>query len=214
MHLTKQSLVSAFACAWFFSACAVSNTQLISSWRDPAVSTVSFHKVLAVAMVRNEQRRRQIEDRMAADIQRYGAIAVQSYQLISAADTRNDEAIKAAMAQNGFDGAVTWHTVAVDDETHYVPGVVSSVPIGYVGFYGYYHTGWATVYDPGYLQTNKHVRVETAVYALTTGSDKLVWMGTSDTVDPGSLDSLVDGVADSTIEAMRAERMFAPRRPQ
>jgi hypothetical protein len=212
MRSIKLGIISLCACASLVSGCAISNTQILSSWRDPGVSTVSFHKVLAVAMVRNEQRRRQIEDRMAMDIQRYGAIAVPSYQLISAADTRNDEAVKAAMAQNGFDGAVTWHTVGVNDETHYVPGVMTSVPIGYTGFYGYYHTGWATVYDPGYLETDKHVRVETGVYALTTGSDKLVWMGTSDTVDPASLDSLVDSVSDATIEAMRAEGMFEPRR--
>jgi hypothetical protein len=214
MHSLKLGIVSVCAFAWVLSACAVSNTQLISSWRDPSVSAVSFHKVLAVAMVRNPQRRRQIEDRMVADIQRYGAIGVPSYQLISDADTRNDEAVKAAMAKNGFDGAVAWHTVGVNDETHYVPGVVTAVPVGYDGFYGYYHTGWATVYDPGYLQTDKHVRVETMVYALSTGSDKLVWMGTSDTVDPASLDSLVDGVADSTVDAMRAQGMFAPQPKQ
>jgi hypothetical protein len=210
MQTNRLSVVTSLAlfASVVISSCATSNTQLISSWRDPQIGHIQFKKVIAVAMVNNESRRRVIEERMVADIERYGRLAVPSYKLISTADTRNDEAVKAAMSAGGFDGAVAWRTVSVNNDTHWVPGAVGEVPVGYRGFYGYYHMGWETVYEPGYLQTDKIVRVETLVYALTHDSDRLVWTGTSQTFDPTSLDNLVDGVADSTIDAMRKEGLI------
>jgi len=188
-----------------------SSTQVVSSWRDPEVSNVTFSRVLVVAMVRDEARRRAVEDRMVADIERYGAQAVPSYRLIAAEDTRNAEVVKAAVLKGGFDGAVTWRTIAVTHETHYVPGIADG-PIGYGGFWGYYDAGWSSAYEPGYLQTDRVVRVETMVYRVGSGSDRLIWAGTSETLDPNSLTGLVDGVSDATIEEMRRQQMFAPRR--
>jgi hypothetical protein len=190
-------------CALALGACA--NTQLISSWRDPDVSSVRFRKVLAVAMTTSDGRRHAIEDRMVMDIEAGGALAVASYSLVPIADTRNLAVVKAAVLGGGFDGAVTWQATSIRDVTRYVPGT-------YVGFWGYYDMGWAMAYDPGYLRTERIIRVATKVYLVTEGSDRLIWSGTSRTVDPASLDALVDGVADATVDSMRGSGMLAARR--
>lgn len=184
------------------AACA--NTQIVSSWRDPTVSEVQFHRVLAVAMTIRPSRRRAVEDRMVVAIERSGARAVPSYSLIPAADTRNVEAVRSAVLAGGFDGAVTWSTTSVRDETTFVPGPSA-------GFYSYYDAGWASAYDPGYLRTDRIVRITTKVYQVTRGSDRLIWRGNSRTVDPDSIDDLVDGVADATAASMRSHGMLAAR---
>jgi len=205
--MRSNHLIAAALLALASSACAT--TQLTSVWRAPLVSQVTFHNVLAVAMVRDEGRRRSVEDRMVADIHKQGANAVPSYLLISDADTRRAEVVKQAVLAGGFDGAVTWRTIGVNTVTRRLPDTGDPL---YPGFWGYYDVGWASAYDPGYLQTDRVVRVETMVYSLVDGSDRLIWVGTSETIDPNSIDDVVDGVADATIAAMRSEGLLAQRR--
>ncbi len=104
------------------------------------------------------RRRHGVEDRLAADIARRGVAAVPSYQLITAADTRDDATLKAAMQEGGFDGAVVWRTVGV-----------------------------------------------------RTDGDQLIWTGTSETLDPASLDKLMDGVVDATLASMRHDGLVSAR---
>jgi hypothetical protein len=199
----RLSISTLAICTLALSACV--NTQVVSSWRNPDVSQVTFTKVLAVAMIRSEGRRRAIEDRMVADIEKAGAAATPSYQLITNADVRSATVLKAAVQTGGFDGAITWRTISVRNESHFVPGN------GFPGFWGYWDFGWASVYDPGYLQTDRIVQVETLVYQVTPSSDRLIWAGTSETIDPGSLDNLVDSVSSASTRAMRDAGLFSRR---
>jgi hypothetical protein len=180
-----------------------STAQLLATWHAPGVTNVRFTKVLAVAMVKSETRRRAVEDRMIADLQRLGVTALPSYLVSPGADPRDVDAVRAAVLKGGFDGAVTWRTIAVSDVTHYVPTGL--------GFWGYFGYGWTAEFDPGYLQTERRVRVETMVYAVTSKNDRLIWSGISESVDPNSLDGLVDGVADAAVGSMRAGGLFAQR---
>ncbi len=201
-------LVSGIISAVVVATAACANTQIVSSWHDPSVSNVSFKSVIVIAMARSETRRRAIEDRLVSDIEGRGAAATASYRLISREDTQSPDVVKKAILKGMFDGAVTWRTIGVTLETQYIPSIGGPGPRG---FWGYYDVGWASEYSPGYLQTDRIVRVETMIYQVTPGSDRLIWAGTSDTVDPASLDSTIDGVADATINGMRAAGLFAPR---
>ncbi len=199
MHMPRVGLV--LMSALLLSSCATA--QLLTTWQAPGVTGVRFTRVLVVAMVKNESRRRAVEDRMVADIQRLGVFATPSYLVSPGADPRDVDVVRAAVLQGGFDGAVTWRTIAVSDVTH-------SVPTG-LGFWGYFGYGWTAEFDPGYLQTDRTVRVETMVYSVTSKNDRLIWSGISESVDPNSLDGLVDGVADATVASMRTGGMFAVR---
>jgi hypothetical protein len=188
------------------AACA--NTQIVSSWHDPSATNVSFKSVIVIAMAKSETRRRAIEDRLVSDIESRGAMATASYRLISREATQSVDVVKLAVQKGNFDGAVTWRTIGVTTEAQYIPSIGGPGPRG---FWGYYDVGWASEYSPGYLQTDRIIRVETMIYQVSPGNDRLIWAGTSDTVDPASLDSTIDGVADATINAMRAAGLFAPR---
>ena len=51
------------------------------------------------------------------------------------------------------------------------------------------------VYSPDYLREDTTVRVETNVYAVTSGEGQLVWTGTSDTFNPKSADKAISGLS-------------------
>jgi hypothetical protein len=190
--------------------CACATTKMVTSWHDPAAPRVAFKKVLVVAIVRNPDRRQGVEARMVADIERQGVKAVPSFTLITAADTRDDATLKAAMQEGGFDGAVVWRTVGVKTETHFVEGGRPTLLMN-PGFWGYYDMGWRVEVDRPTIVTDHIFSIETTVYRITRDSDQLVWTGTSETEDPASQNSLVDGVVDAGLASMRRDGLFAQR---
>jgi len=101
---------------------------------------------------------------------------------------------------------VIMRVVGRDQRITYTPGYAAPGP--YRGFGPYWGYGWNAVYEPGYLQTDNLISVETLVYSLTT--DKLLWASTSRTTNPKDIDSLVKEVADLTAKEMVKEGILTP----
>jgi hypothetical protein len=171
------------------------NTQIVSAWKDPGLSQVPFRKVLVVFQHRDAELRRALERTMAADIPN----AVPAHAVFSDEEVRDIERVKARVRQEGFDSAVIMRVVSVDREISYVPGRLHAFPSYYHGFYGYWHYGWGTVYDPGYLRADRIVTIATNVYSVL--DDKLVWASQSETFNPGSLRNAVQEVVRVTSRA-------------
>jgi hypothetical protein len=68
----------------------------------------------------------------------------------------------------------------VEKTTSYTPGT------SYGGWYGYRYA------SPGYVTTDKTFIVETNFYSLASG--KLLWSGTTSTLNPTTLDQSLDGI--------------------
>jgi hypothetical protein len=172
-------------------ACSPSTT-LKNSWRDPSVTgPLSFNKILVLMLTKDGTTRRSVEDQVVARVKANRQVeAVPSYTVLMDSDLQDDGHAKQIVADAGFDGAIAMRVVGVDKETTYIPG---SYPSPYYNFWGYYDYAWPAVYDPGYLQTNTIVNIETLVYSIK--DNKLVWTGTTETFNPSSLDHVVEGVA-------------------
>jgi hypothetical protein len=173
-----------FAC---LGACAP--TKILSAWHDPAVAVRDMRKVLIIAPNTNEGLRRTAENELASKIPN----GVPSYNFLANNELNNESAIKAKVIQNGFDGVVVFRIVSVDKEATWVPGA-------YGGYYGY---GAWSAYDPGYVQTDTFVRVDTSIYRAQ--DNKLAWASTSRTEDPQSVRKLVDSTASAVSKEMREE---------
>jgi hypothetical protein len=182
-------------------ACA-SSTGLVAKWKDPTVTNIRFQKVLALAVTKDATLRRAIEDELVRQIPR----AIPSYSVLSDEELRDVAAAKAKVKAAGFDGAAVFRVVSAEQQTTYVPGTVWYTGPSYGSFWGYYDMGWGAVYDPGYLQTDQIVTVETLVYSLE--QDKLVWAARSQTMNPGSVQTLVKDVVDAVAKEMKAEQLI------
>jgi hypothetical protein len=66
-------------------------------------------------------------------------------------------------------------------------------------FWGYCGDAWPIAYDPGYCRTDQVVLVETSIFSLTR--DRLLWVGTTETLNPRSLPDTVNDIA----KAVRSE---------
>ncbi len=172
----------------FVVACGPS-TQITKSWVDPSLKAgteKSFTKILVVAALKDEGSRRIAEDKICAQIK--NAKAIPSYSYLTSTDT-DQEQVEARLKKDGFDGIVLMRLTDVDKSVSYTPGTA------YGGWYGYRYA------TPGYYSEDKTFFVETNFYSLR--SNKLLWSGTTSTLNPTQFDRTIDDI----ITAIRTEMM-------
>ena len=156
------------------------STKIEKTWTDPSFNTAtvqSYKKILVMGLLKDESTRRIAEDKMVAAFK--NVTAVQSYSYLQPADTIRSE-VEDKLKKDGFDGVVIMRLADVDKSVSYVPGT------GYGGWYGYRYS------SPGYYQEDKTFYVETNFYSLP--ETKLLWSGTTSSVNPSKLDRTIDDV--------------------
>jgi hypothetical protein len=185
-------------------------TRVQRSWTNPDVGPVTFRNVVSIAMTKDASRRQAMEEAMAGEIQDEapGVEAVASRSILSDAEIIDERRVRDHLAQTKYDAAIVMRVTDVERHDVFVPGRTVSVPVYYRTFWGYYQY-WAPIaYEPGYVERNRDVQVETLVYALRTG--ELVYSAVSRTLNPSSSAELVESVADVVANDLQAKG-FLPR---
>jgi hypothetical protein len=183
------------------------STEIVSSWKDPSatISANQIDKILFIALVKNESYRRVIEDELVALSKGKG---VASYTFVTGSNlTKTDKAgITQRLKADGIDLIVIMHLLDVKEEIRYVPGSAmpgyAGVP-GYGGYWGGYGYAAPMYYNPGYYTKDKKFLVETNVYSVE--QDKLLWSGTTSSMNPSEIDTTTAEIADAVIEKMKEE---------
>ncbi len=175
-----------------------STTKIVDSWTAPGLvaSDLSFEHIVAIAALPDELRQRIVEDAIAASATE--TKVTPAYTLVSQADRADVERLRAVLEGHGIDGAITLSLVRVEDKTKYVPGAIRTYPGGYYGYYG--HMG-AVVQEPGHYRTDTHVIVETSLYDVAEG--QLLWAAVSRTLNPDSVDELIEGIVKAATEDLQ-----------
>jgi hypothetical protein len=171
---------------------------MTSTWTDPQAMTTPLRKVAVVCLTKDEGMRRMAEAEAARQVIS-GAMVVPSYQIISDADLRNREAVKAKLQAEGFDGALVMRMAAVTER-------FSPIGAPYGTFSGYYDWADARIYSPEYLRTETAVHVISNLYSLR--DDKLVWSGTSRTFDTASTKETVGSVSKAVAREIQKDRLI------
>jgi hypothetical protein len=164
-------------------ACAPA-TKLEKSWADPSFNmntSKPFTKVLVVAPLKDANSQRIAEDKIVAELKKGSSVieAVQSYTILKPSDT-DEKQTEAKLVADGFDGVILMRLTNVEKVTSYVQGS------SYGGWYGYRN------YSPGYYTEDKTFLVENNFYAIPGA--KLLWSGTTSSMNPTSLDKTMDQI--------------------
>jgi hypothetical protein len=194
-------------------ACSPS-TQLTRSWSDPSLTNGSFKpfkKILVIARLRDNASSRVAMDKIVYQFK--PGVAVPEYMYLGVADTVQ-EAVDAKLMNDGFDGLVIMKLTEVDKSLNYQPGTVyggfyGSGYYGGGGFYGggYYGGGYGGVYATGPTVTeDRTFMVQTDIYSLIT--KKLLWSGTTSTLNPTSLDQSLDDIIAAIKSNMRFNKII------
>jgi hypothetical protein len=184
----------------FLFLVSCSTTKMVSSWCEPnkEIKISNLNKVLVVALFKSETSKHNAEDQMVAYLKGKG---IQSYNYFNSNfDRNNEDAIRARIKKDGFDGAVTMRLIDVDKEKIYTPGETNFYPQYYRDFSGYYYNRWNYGNAPGYYTTTKRFTVETNVYSIKM--NKIIWGALTETTNPEGLEKLTDEVAKAVYKQM------------
>jgi len=164
-------------------------TKITRSWMDPSITPATvkpFNKILVIARIKDATANRIAEDKIVAQIK--NSTGVQSYSYLQTGDTAK-AVVDARLKKDGFDGLLVMKLTDVNKTVDYQPGYT------YGGWYGYRYS------SPGYLSVDQTFYVETSIYSIIT--DKLLWSGTTATMNPTQLDQTLDEI----IVAVKTELM-------
>lgn len=195
----KQILYVAIA-AFMVVSCGPS-AKIVKSWSEPGSSVTPgpSNKTLVISMVKDESSRRIIEDQL---VTRIGGQAVASYTILppDLLKDASEETLAQKLNAGGFTHVLMMRLADVENETSYVPGTTT----GYYGGYGrYYRYGAGYYSNPGYYTTDKNYFVETTVYSVNP--NKLLWTGTTKTVNPTKIEKTVNDIADVVYAKMKSQ---------
>ena len=200
-----KKIIFAFIALSILVSCT--STKIVSSWKDPGttISGDQIDKILFIALVKDESFRRVVEDKLVALSHGKG---LASYSMVTGNNlSKTDQAsITQRLKADGVDLIVIMRLVDVKEETRYVPGSSMSgyggMP-GYGGYWGGYGYAAPMYYTPGYYTTDKKYLVETNVYSVE--QDKLVWSGTTSSMNPSKIETTTAEIVDAVIEKMKEE---------
>ena len=199
----RQITIKWFVCAVlsgvFIIACA--STKL-TTWVDKSRrgKPVSDILVIGVTYKEKEKVRRSFEDRFVEQLRAAGVEAISSGDAISIpTDLRleKDEILKAVHKFNS-DAVLITYVTGKDEKEDYTRS--------YSSYYGHY--GWAYGYAhiPSYSSTNTFYRLATELYDAKT--EKLIWSGKSETLNPDSTKQMIDDVIKVVIKDLQKNNLL------
>jgi len=188
---------------------AATASKVVFRWKNAKYQGVTFKNVLVLAVNGKAEARADFEDRMVKEMSRPGMTLVQSYTLMPRPDATpiNEGDLRGYVQDLKFDGIVVSRMVKFEKKTTVVYGDDFPFFPYYGTFYGYYGAIAPVVYDPGYLQTEIDVQVETNWYATAKPDGELVWSGTTDTMNPRSEKDVVDGMVKALVKAFEKDQL-------
>lgn len=186
------------------------STKLVTSWKNPEYSGPAFHRILVLGMSAKPGVRADFEDALSKLVTRDGVEAVPGNTILLRPEGSKLDInyLKSQVKEFRIDAVIVSRLVKVDKSITYVPGQ-PYMPYPYYGsFYGYYGAVYPVVYSPDYLREDTTVRVETNVYAVTSGEGQLVWTGVSDTFNPSSADKVIDALSKLIVKELQKEAII------
>jgi hypothetical protein len=185
--------LSALALLLLLAACA--STQLSRSWVKSDVRNVNIRRMVTMALSSSPGRRRAMEASMAEQIRDKApeVDVTESSTLIDDTDIREESRVRERLERAGFDAQMVMRVTDVARQDVYVPGRTTVVPQYYRTFWGYYRHWVPIAYEPGYVEHDRDVEVETDLYASSEGGE-LVYASISHTLNPSSAADLAKDV--------------------
>jgi hypothetical protein len=175
------------------TACGPS-TKLEKSWADPSFNAnmKPFTKLLVIAPLRDQNSQRIAEDKIVSKL-KAGTTGIQSYSYLQPGDTALT-LVESKLKKDGIDGVILMRLTTIEKSLSYNQG--TSYYGGYYGYRGYGYGGYyGAGYSPGYYSEDKTFMVETNFYSIS--DRKLLWSGTTSTLNPTSLDQTLNQIIQS-----------------
>lgn len=185
----------------FIIACA--GTKLTHTWVDETYHGKPVSNILVIAVTHKEDNRQSFEDKFVAQLKVSGAEAVSSSSVIpipADLELKKEEILKVVKKLKN-DAVIITHLVGVEEKESYTPPERDKG-----GYYGHYGWAYGYTHEPGFYRTHTIVRLATHLYDVKT--EKLIWSGESESLDPGSTNQIIDDVIEVLIKDLQKNNLL------
>jgi len=210
LNSTKIRICIFVALSTMVAATLEGGSKLVFSWKNSNYTGSGFRNILVLAVNGRASGRADFEDRMVKEMSRTGVSVVQSYTLMPRPDATpiNTDDLRGYVHDLKFDAIVVSRMIKKEKKTTFVQGDDFPFYPYYGTFYGYYGVVAPLVYDPGYLRTDTEAQIETNLYSTSKPDGELVWSGTTDTLDPRSTTSAIDGIVKILVKQFEKDKLI------
>ena len=176
-------------------------TKLNSVWKDSAYTGGALKKVMVVGVSDNLRNRKMFEEVFAKAFKDNGLDAIPSFSVILLAKDLKTDAIKDEAERRGIDAILVTHLSDIkEEEVHYEP-------LDYeIYFYQYYRKVRQYDYAPQSYTQIKDVQMKSNLYDVKT--EKLIWSASSETIDPKSVNEVIDSLCKAVLESLRSHKLI------
>jgi hypothetical protein len=202
MHVHR--LLAALLFLLCLSGCA--SVSLVESWKDQETPRKRYGDLLVVAISENRQARQIVEEVLAAELRKKGLSATPSYTVTGVEAQLSRSLIEKAVQATAADSVVTTRLVDLKERKHSSGGFVmtSRETTGYADYYGAGMVSYATFdMKPVEITTSTTYALETNLF--DTATQRLVWGGITNAVDPTGVITLSERYSGVVIDALSRE---------
>ena len=162
---------------------------------------------MIVGVAEKQPERKLFETEMAEEFKANGVEAATSFSVMPKDTKLSAEVLKARALELGCETVLVTHLLGVDDEEMYHPAATAAVSRTYYSGFGYYYPRVsAYVHYPGYYSEHTFVRLETNLYETST--EKLIWSVSSETIDPKTVNEVIDSLCKAVMRNLRKHSLI------
>jgi len=165
---------------------AAAKTKVVGTEQTKNPPEAPPRKILVVVVAADANLRSSFEDVIAGELSLRGTTAVAS--TASFPELPKDRgAFEAKLASEGFDAVTVTRLVGKDDKYEWKEGH-TSYRSDYMGMdcWGGYWYAYSQVFVQGYLESETKVRARTDLWRTSATKGRLVWSGTTESLDPST----------------------------
>lgn len=177
-----------------------------TTWKAPGAAGVTYagKKVVGLIVSDDLSLRMSAEEALARELTARGAQGVAAYRVIPREEIRNVDSAKRWFEQSGAAGVVIMRVVDLSKEK--IPTSVIWAGATYGSLWDYYPYAWGSAIAIGPGRTETRVVVETLIFDIP--GNRLLWAGTSETVNPKDAQATVKGIVVSAAEQMKKDGLI------
>ena len=191
---------------FLLSLVACSSTKLTGIYKDRDYAGGYLKSVMIVGVSDNLKKRRLFEDTFAEQFKKTGIEAFSGVVVIPEGKKLNKETIKGAAENLGAETVLVTHLVGIEEKEIYVPPSYDYMSSHHDHLGTYYYSVHQYTQTPGYYIDHKYVRLESNLYETKT--EKLIWSASSETLDPKSVNALIESLCKKVMESLKDNNLI------
>ena len=175
----------------------------VSQWRNPAVPSGSFQRLMVGGPSDTATLRRNFEDEFVAQLAALGVNGMPSYRYIPEIEAASETNLKAAAQKAGADGVLLMRSIKVEEKTRY-PTVGPELSFGIFGSNA--AAEWTGIPGASLPYRYNEYTSETVLYDVARND--LVWTGTVTTAERQNAQTAIASYVQAITKALAAQNLL------